>query len=391
MKNVFKHCDRKISSKQVKIEDASNSSSVPTDHSSGRLNGTRSLPLPVDNQTLDDINFAKKEYRRVSSWSHYLDFIGGEQAIGDGEEWMIDMSQLLIGTKFASGTYSRLYHGIYKQRPVAVKVMRQPDEDDAVATSLEKQFTAEVKLLFRLRHPNIIDFVAACKKLPVFCIITEYLPGGSLRTYLHKQEPHSIPLKLVLKMALDIARGMKYLHSQGIMHRDLKSENLLLGDDMCVKVADFGVSCLESQCDTTRGFMGTYRWMAPEMIKEKPYTRKVDVYSFGIVLWELLTALIPFQDMTPVQAAFAVSHKNARPPLPTACPAAFVHLIKRCWATNPDKRPDFDHIVSLLEQYRDSLREDPDFLLHYKPTERHKLFRFFKSCVPIGGSSFLRT
>lgn len=309
MKSVGKHCGRKLSLKQDKYENNSKFSSVPIAHSNIRLNGTRSLPLPVDNETLDDLDFAKKEYRRVSSWSQYLDFIEGDQVIGDGEEWITDMSQLFIGTKFASGTYSRLYHGIYKQRPVAVKVMRQPDEDDTVATSLEKQFTAEVTLLFRLRHPNIIDFVAACKKPPVFCIITEYLPGGSLRTYLHKQEPHSLPLKLILKIALDIARGMKYLHSQGIMHRDLKSENLLLGDDMCVKVADFGVSCLESQCDTMRGFMGTYRWMAPEMIKEKPYTRKVDVYSFGIVLWELLTALIPFQEMTPVQAAFAVSQK----------------------------------------------------------------------------------
>lgn len=78
---------------------------------------------------------------------------------------------------------------------------------------------------------------------------------------------------------------------------------------MCVKVADFGISCLESQCGSTKGFTGTYRWMAPEMIKEKQHTKKVDVYSFGIVLWELLTALTPFDNMTPEQAAYAVSHK----------------------------------------------------------------------------------
>lgn len=154
-----------------------------------------------------------------------------------------------------------------------------------------------------------MQFIAACKKPPVFCIITEYVPGGSLRKYLHQQEPYSVPLNLVVKLALDIAHGMQYLHAEGILHRDLKSENLLLDEDMCVKVADFGISCLESQCGSAKGFTGTYRWMAPEMIKEKNHTKKVDVYSFGIVLWELLTALTPFDDMTPEQAAFAVCQK----------------------------------------------------------------------------------
>lgn len=78
---------------------------------------------------------------------------------------------------------------------------------------------------------------------------------------------------------------------------------------MSVKVADFGISCLESQCGSGKGFTGTYRWMAPEMIKEKHHTRKVDVYSFGIVMWEILTALVPFSDMTPEQAAVAVALK----------------------------------------------------------------------------------
>ncbi|KAF5730087.1 serine/threonine-protein kinase HT1-like [Tripterygium wilfordii] len=239
------------------------------------------------------------EYNRAVSWSKYL-VSSGAAIRGEGEEeWSADMSQLLIGNKFASGRHSRIYRGIYKHRDVAIKLISQPEEDEDLAAMLDGQFTSEVALLFRLQHPNIITFIAACKKPPVFCIITEYLAGGSLRKYLHHQEPNSVPLNLVLKLALDIARGMQYLHSQGVLHRDLKSENLLLDEYMCVKVADFGISCLESQCGSAKGFTGTYRWMAPEMIKEKHHTKKVDVYSFGIVLWELLTAMIPFDDMTP--------------------------------------------------------------------------------------------
>ncbi|XP_016482593.1 serine/threonine/tyrosine-protein kinase HT1 isoform X2 [Nicotiana tabacum] len=249
------------------------------------------------------------EYKRAASWSKYI-VSSGAAIKGEGEEeWSADMSQLYIGNKFASGRHSRIYRGIYKHSEVAIKLISQPEEDGDLATFLEKQFTSEVALLLRLKHPNIITFIAACKKPPVFCIITEYLPGGSLRKYLHQQEPYSVPLNLVFKLALDIARGMQYLHAEGILHRDLKSENLLLDEDMCVKVADFGISCLESQCGSPKGFTGTYRWMAPEMIKEKNHTKKVDVYSFGIVLWELLTALTPFDDMTPEQAAFAVCQK----------------------------------------------------------------------------------
>lgn len=330
------------------------------------------------------------EYKRAVSWSKYL-VSSGAEIKGEGEEeWSADMSQLLIGSKFASGRHSRIYRGIYKQMDVAIKLISQPEEDECLAAFLEKQFTSEVVLLFPLRHPNIISFIAACKKPPLFCIITEYMAGGSLKKYLHQQEPHSVPLNLVLKLALDIARGVQYLHAQGILHRDLKSENLLLGEDMCVKVADFGISCLESQCGSAKGFTGTYRWMAPEMIKEKHHTKKVDVYSFGIVLWELLTALTPFDNMTPEQAAFAVSQKNARPPLPSECPMAFSHLINRCWSSNPDKRPHFEEIVALLESYTESLENDPDFFLSYRPPADRTLLKCLPKCVVHRSSAFLK-
>ncbi|KAJ1282913.1 hypothetical protein BS78_03G087800 [Paspalum vaginatum] len=313
------------------------------------------------------------EYKKAVSWSKYLIAPPGARIRGGGEElWSADLSKLEIRGKFATGRHSRVYSGRYGGREVAIKMVSQPEEDATLATELERQFASEVALLLRLHHPNIISFVAACKKPPVFCIITEYMAGGSLRKYLHQQEPHSVPIELVLKLALDIARGMSYLHSQGILHRDLKSENILLGEDMSVKVADFGISCLESQCGSGKGFTGTYRWMAPEMIKEKHHTRKVDVYSFGIVMWEILTALVPFSDMTPEQAAVAVALKNARPPLPDSCPVAISHLIIQCWATNPDKRPQFDDIVAILESYKEALDEDPSFFLSYVPPPMHQ-------------------
>ncbi|KAK6123471.1 hypothetical protein DH2020_042792 [Rehmannia glutinosa] len=320
------------------------------------------------------------EYKRAVSWSKYLVSYGAEIKGGGEEEWSADMSQLYIGNKFASGRHSRIYRGVYKQRDVAIKLISQPEEDGDLAAFLEKQFTSEVALLFRLRHPNIISFIAACKKPPVFCIITEYYPGGSLRKYLHQQEPYSLPLNLVLKLALDIARGMQYLHAQGILHRDLKSENLLLDEDMCVKVADFGISCLESQCGSAKGSRNLPLDGSGNDKGKTPY-EKVDVYSFGIVLWELLTALTPFDDMTPEQAAFAVCQKNARPPLPSSCPTAFRRLIHRCWSSNPDKRPQFDEIVSVLERYAESLEQDPEFFSTYEPPEGCAASRCFPTCI----------
>nr|ACG29736.1 protein kinase [Zea mays] len=276
------------------------------------------------------------------------------------ERWTVDRSELLIGHRFASGAYNRLFHGIYKDQPVAVKFIRQPDdgEDDELSAKLEKQFTSEVTILARLQHRNVIKLVGACNCPTVFCVITEFLSGGSLRAFLRKLERETLPLEKVISIALDIARGLEYIHLQGIVHRDIKPENILFDGEFCAKVVDFGVACEEKYCNLLGDDPGTYRWMAPEMYKHKPYGRKVDVYSFGLVLWELVTGSLPYQDMTPLQAAFAVVNKNLRPAIPLSCPAALKLLIEQCWSWQPERRPEFQQIVSVLENLKTVLERE---------------------------------
>lgn len=303
----------------------------------------------------------KSKGHKETTWARYFDHGGGTvNAVDTTDEWMIDLSKLYLGLRFASGAHSRLYHGIYEDQSVAVKIIRQPDDDEngEMAFRLEKQFTREVTLLSHLYHRNVIKLVGAWKKPPVFCIITEYLSGGSLRSFLHKLEHKSLPLPKLIAIALDIARGMEYIHSQGVIHRDLKPENILFDEEFCVKIADFGIACEVAYCDTLAEDPGTYRWMAPEMIKHKPYGHKVDVYSFGLVLWEMVTGTMPYEEMTPIQAAFAVVDKNLRPTIPPECPTALRVLIEQCWALNPEKRPEFWQIVKVLEQFESVLSQE---------------------------------
>ncbi|XP_010099737.2 LOW QUALITY PROTEIN: serine/threonine-protein kinase STY13 [Morus notabilis] len=269
------------------------------------------------------------------------------------EEWTIDLRKLNMGEAFAQGAFGKLYRGTYKGEDVAIKILERPENDLERAQLMEQQFSRkkqqEVKMLATLKHPNIVRFIGACRKPMVWCIVTEYAKGGSVRQFLMKRQSRSVPLKLAVKQALDVARGMAYVHALGLIHRDLKSDNLLIFSDKSIKIADFGVARIEVQTEGMTPETGTYRWMAPEMIQHRPYTQKVDVYSFGIVLWELITGMLPFQNMTAVQAAFAVVNKGVRPIVPNDCLPVLGEIMTRCWDANPDVRPPFTEVVRMLE------------------------------------------
>ncbi|KAK4755825.1 hypothetical protein SAY87_009582 [Trapa incisa] len=265
------------------------------------------------------------------------------------DEWTLDLRKLNMGDPFAQGAFGRLYKGTYNGEEVAIKILERPEDNPERALLMEQQFQQEVMMLATLRHPNIVRFIGACRKPLVWCIVTEYAKGGSVRNFLSRRQSRAVPLKLAVKQALDVAKGMAYLHGLGFIHRDLKSDNLLINFDKTIKIADFGVARIEVQTEGMTPETGTYRWMAPEMIQHRPYTQKVDVYSFGIVLWELITGMLPFQNMTAVQAAFAVVNKGFRPIIPSDCLPILSDIMTRCWDPNPEVRPPFTEVVRMLE------------------------------------------
>ncbi|GFP98238.1 serine/threonine-protein kinase ht1 [Phtheirospermum japonicum] len=176
----------------------------------------------------------------------------------------------------------------------------------------------------------------------------EFMPGGSVYDFLHKKKG-VFKLPAILKAAIDVSKGMSYLHQNNIIHRDLKAANLLMDENEVVKIADFGVSRVQLESGVMTAETGTYRWMAPEVIEHKPYNHKADVFSFGVVMWELLTGKVPYAHLSPLQAAVGVVQEGLRPTIPMRAHPLVVELLERCWQQEPSLRPDFSEIIDILQ------------------------------------------
>eukprot|EP00252_Welwitschia_mirabilis_P002961 TRINITY_DN12978_c0_g2_i2.p1 TRINITY_DN12978_c0_g2~~TRINITY_DN12978_c0_g2_i2.p1 ORF type:complete len:587 (-),score=154.81 TRINITY_DN12978_c0_g2_i2:76-1836(-) len=269
------------------------------------------------------------------------------------DDWEIDMRQLKLDHKVASGSYGDLFRGTYCGQDVAIKVLRSERMD----LELQREFAQEVFIMRKVRHKNVVQFIGACTKPPHLCIVTEFMSGGSVYDYLHKQKG-VFKLPALLKVAIDVSKGMDYLHQNNIIHRDLKAANLLMDENEVVKVADFGVARVQAQSGVMTAETGTYRWMAPEVIEHKPYDQKADVFSFGIVLWELLTGKLPYDNLTPLQAAVGVVQKGLRPTIPKQTHPRVAELLGRCWQQDPTLRPDFSEITEILQQILKGVSEE---------------------------------
>ncbi|KAI3968706.1 hypothetical protein MKX01_028856 [Papaver californicum] len=254
---------------------------------------------------------------------------------------------LTIGEKIGQGSCGTVYRGLWCGSDVALKLFSKFDYSDDLLHS----FRQEVLFMKRLRHPNVLLFMGAVASPQHLCIVTEFLPRGSLYQLLQRGTQKLDWRRRVL-MALDIARGMNYLHlcNPPTVHRDLKSSNLLVDKNWTVKVGDFGLSKFKHQTflSTLTG-RGTPQWMAPEVLRNDRSDEKSDVYSYGVILWEIATQKIPWDNYNSMQVIGAVGFMNQRLDIPKEMDPGWVSIIESCWQSDPKHRPTF---LELLEKLK---------------------------------------
>ncbi|CAI0382318.1 unnamed protein product [Linum tenue] len=279
--------------------------------------------------------------------------------------WEIDARLLKYEYKVASGPYGDTYKGTFCSQDVAIKHFRA----EHLCKKLQKEFAQEVFIMRKVRHKNVVQFIGACTRRPNLCIVTEFMSGGSMYDHLHKRK-ECFNLQSLLRVAVDVSRGMNYLHRNNIIHRDLKAANLLMDENGVVKVADFGVARVQDRSGVMTAETGTYRWMAPEVIEHKPYNHKADVFSFGVMLWELLTGKVPYDNLTPLQAAVGVVQQGLRPSIPKNTHPKLVELLDRCWDRDPCLRPEFSEILELLQNLQGMVTEEGEDRVKHKVSRK---------------------
>ncbi|XP_042712222.2 ephrin type-A receptor 5 isoform X16 [Chrysemys picta bellii] len=292
-----------------------------------KLPGVRTY---IDPHTYEDPNQAVHEFAKEIEAS----CITIERVIGAGEFGEVCSGRLKLPGK--------------REFPVAIKTLKV-----GYTEKQRRDFLGEASIMGQFDHPNIIHLEGVVTKSKPVMIVTEYMENGSLDTFLKKNDGQFTVIQLV-GMLRGIASGMKYLSDMGYVHRDLAARNILINSNLVCKVSDFGLSrVLEDDPEaayTTRGGKIPIRWTAPEAIAFRKFTSASDVWSYGIVMWEVVSyGERPYWEMTNQDVIKAVE-EGYRLPSPMDCPAALYQLMLDCWQKDRNSRPKFDEIVSMLDK-----------------------------------------
>ncbi|CAL2246623.1 unnamed protein product [Prunus armeniaca] len=279
----------------------------------------------------------------VLTWNRILESAtSGNRPLLPYQEWNIDFSELTVGTRVGIGFFGEVFRGVWNGTDVAIKVFLEQD----LTTENMEDFCNEISILSRLRHPNVILFLGACTKPPHLSMVTEYMEMGSLYYLIHLSgQKKKLTWRRRLKMLRDICRGLMCMHRMKIVHRDLKSANCLVNKHWTVKICDFGLSRIMNETNMKdSSSAGTPEWMAPELIRNEPFTEKCDIFSLGVIMWELCTLNRPWEGVPPERVVYAVANEGSRLEIPDG---PLGRLISDCW-TEPDDRPSCEEILSRL-------------------------------------------
>ncbi|KAJ8749296.1 hypothetical protein K2173_018778 [Erythroxylum novogranatense] len=279
----------------------------------------------------------------VSTWNKILESpMFHNKPLLPFQEWNIDFSEVTVGTRVGIGFFGEVFRGVWNGTDVAIKVFL---EQDLTAENME-DFCNEISILSRLRHPNVILFLGACTKPPRLSMVTEYMEMGSLYYLIHlSDQKKRLSWRRRLKMLRDICRGLMCIHRMKIVHRDLKSANCLVNKHWTVKICDFGLSRImtdTSMRDSSSA--GTPEWMAPELIRNESFSEKCDIFSLGVIMWELCTLNRPWEGVPPERVVYAVANEGSRLEIPEG---PLGRLISDCWG-EPHERPSCEEILSRL-------------------------------------------
>ncbi|KAF8774789.1 Mitogen-activated protein kinase kinase kinase like protein [Argiope bruennichi] len=257
----------------------------------------------------------------------------------------IDFREIKLQGVVGKGSFGTVKKGKWRNLDVAIKMIETEQEKIA--------FIVEVQQLSRVNHPNIVKLYGACTKTPV-CLVMEYAEGGSLYNVLHCMKQVDYTIAHAISWLLQTANGVAYLHNmkpRALIHRDLKPPNLLLiNGGTVLKICDFGTAC-DKHTNMTNS-KGSAAWMAPEVFEGSQYSEKCDIFSWAIILWEVLTRKKPYNDgegATAFGILWAVHH-GKRPPLIAGCPKLLENLMTRCWSKNPAVRPSMMTIQAELSK-----------------------------------------
>jgi len=352
---------------------SSSSSSSSTVNGYSSQNGARSSSKTIDNNKKSPIektscSSSNQDNRELPPHISYsmLEF---KDCIGAGGFGKVYRGFWLHEEKKKQKTSSGEITSKKEYELVAIKEARvEGDKDDLLAT-IKENVLQEAKLFWMLRHPNIIQLKGICFQEPHFCLVMEYAKGGSLGRLLSVRKI-GFPPYILIKWALQVSHGMFYLHEQAlpnrvpIVHRDLKSSNILLSEDalsgehrlgdIILKLTDFGLARELQKTTHEMSAAGTYSHMPPEVIKSSTYSKASDVWSFGVLLWELLTGEVPYKGIDPLAIAYGVAVNKLTLPIPSTCPDIFSNLIHACWHTDPHKRLSFEQIIECLTEISNS-------------------------------------